>query len=785
MRRGIGMLYAVFYFAAIVRFASVDVSAEETTVAQEEKTIATDRPAQIAKPVWDLDFSRSSVGVLSNHASQQTPTALIATHTIYGRLRGDSAIEQRNIRYAGEAVGRDGTLSALRTGNSGEEIRYLNHPFRVNKAFTIETWVFIYDTAQYFHGPLMGIANGPAYGHGMSVIFQKAKWSTNGWLELRWGTGIKSDVFWHKGFAPAMWHHVAITYDGSAVSLFIDGKLSSRNESVISFSDEANALEVNCNAHRLFPNSPPPLDFKTDKLCIYPAALSASDITSIYANEKPEEKDVQNAQQVEDQLTAMRLTLPTQTSGYFRVGQPIPVLFDQTPLADELVINDHTYPVQMTLQAPAGTQPTLQFSEPGFHAIHLALHKDGSVIKQADFPIAIVPFETTDSKIGANEICETQPEVVSLGVRLGRVIADWNRIENRKGEYDWGRLDGIIKRNQTLHIETILCFTGRPRWMKCTNGSANVPQDMNAYRKLWRMLTNRYDGITLFEVWNADVPPHCLQGSFEQKLNDYTILLQAASEVIREEIPNAKILAGRIDLSDGLQLAPALNQSAAAYYDIFSVRKFSDVPFATGTSQRDIANDWASSILSAAGNPVWNTAGGVRQMPHQTLLPAPEDGRSAMIQKSWPMLMVDEHTAADFLIRDLALQLSAGIEHVILQEGPSLYGNTDSVATGLPSLQGQALAVFNSLIRNDTILTRVQGVENNVAIIRFTPQNDTHEKKGAILFSLSGVQQIQLDQLPATLANNKRLDLYGKTITPASTADNKITLTETPVYFIE
>jgi hypothetical protein len=710
-----------------------------------------------AEPVKliDLDFSRAQTGCLSNHMDSARLPATIDTFSAYGRLRGKSAIPEEGRRYATAALGRTGQLNALQLGNAGQALANIRPLFQTGKPFTLETWVYVYDVDTYFGGLVLNILRG--YKTGLRLGFGKAKWAPKGLLYLTWGTKTGSDKIHVQNFFPDKWHQIVMSYDGKQLALYVDGALTERKDAALDFTTKGAELFVG----KKFSAKDKALDFKLDLLTIYADSLSEETIKAHYTSGAPTQ--LISAER-EAKLQALKLAIPRDTYGYFQTGQTIPVLFDETSEADELVVNGakHALPLRKPVE--------LSFATPGLRNIELALTTQGNVLKQATYPVAIVPYEINSSKLGAVSLASRQPEVCALGMKLSRVVVSWAELEPQKQEYNWRRLNAVVKRNQELGAETILCLTGMPRWVKRANGSANLPADMTLYTKIWRLLASRYDGVTYFEVWNATTPGNSLKGPQAQKLQDYCVLLQAAAEAVRHEIPDAKILAGRIDTSDGLKTAASLQKNAAKWYDIFSAKNYAIAP-----AKNYRKKPWSAKLVKQTAKPVWNTAGGVQQFARVSLVPSEQAGKVQSMQKTYPIPTVGEWTGAAWQIQALALQLADGVQRVILASGPSEYASNSSATTGLPGLKGLALAVFNGLIGKKATVSWLPQAPAGVFAVRF---ENPDGRKGLILFT-SGEKAVV--KVNAQAPGSELMDLFGNSL---SLESGNLALSEQPVYLL-
>ncbi len=704
-------------------------------------------PGAMAAEGVDLDFSRAQTGCLPDKRAAERMPAVVTTFSVYGRLRGGSALPEEGKRYPAAALGRSGELNALRLGSGGQKLGNIGHVFQAGKPFAIELWAYVYDVEHYFSGSVLSVSQ--SYQHGMYVGFNKQKWALDGWLNLSWGTAEGADSLHLQKFLPEKWHHIVINYDTKSLALYADGEAAGRKDAALNFVEDRGELLVG------------PLDLKLDRLTVHTATLSEEEIKAHYTNGVPAQLFTAER---EARLTALKLKIPHESYGYFLTDQQIPVLIDATSEADELRVNGEKYVL------PRKTPVTLAFAAPGLYEIKLSLDAQGKTLKKAAYPVAVIPFEIQSSKLGACELASRQPEVVALGMRLSRVVVDWAELEPASQEYDWERLDAVMEKNRELGAETVLCLTGRPSWLKLAEGSENLPADMARFKKIVRLLVNRYAGVKYFELWNATCPGNSMKGAPEQKYQDYRVLLRTAAETVRKEVPDAIMLAGRIDIGDGIETAAWLQKNAAEWHDIFSAQKCSVDPARTYEK-----SPWSARVTRATAKPVWNTACGIQQFARATLLPSEKPAAGRPLQNTWPIPTVDEWTGAAWQIQDLALQLADGIERVILESGPSEYSPADNPTTGLPGAKGLALAVFNGLVGKGAALSRLPDVPAGVFAVHFANPGG---RKGLILFTSGKDAVIKTD---ATIPGAQLMNLFGKML-PVKAGE--IPVSAQPVYLL-
>lgn len=704
-------------------------------------------PVAEAAEAVDLDFSHAQTGCLPDKLAPGKLPAVITTFSVYNRLRGGNAIPEPGKRHPSAALGRTCELNALRLGNSGQTLGNIGHVFQTGNPFALELWVYVYDVEQYFGGSVLSISQ--SYQHGFYLGFCKAKWALNGWLNLSWGTPAGADSIHLQTFLPEKWHHLVVNYDTKHFVLYADGEEVGRKAATLNFVGDRGELLVG------------PLDLKLDQLTVYDTVLSEEEMKAHYTAGVPKQHVTTER---ESQLTTLKLQIPHNSYGYFQVDQKIPVLLDEPSEADELQVNGEKH--SLPLKSPV----TLSFATPGLYEIKLSLATKGKILKRTTYPVAIYPVKIKSSKLGAREQASRQPEVDTLGIKLNRVVVDWAELEPAKQSYDWKRLDAVMEKSREMGTETILCLTGLPNWIKLADNSANLPADISRFQKIVRLVVNRYEGITYFELWNATCPGNSLKGTSEQKYQDYRVLLRAAAETVRKQLPDALILAGHIDFSDGLETAAWLQKNAAEYYDIFSAQKYSVEP-----AQSYEKNPWSAKITRVTTKPVWNTACGIQQCARATLLPSEKPDSGIPVQNTWPIPTVDEWTGAAWQIQDIALQLADGIKRVVLETGPSEYRPVDNPTTGLPGAKGLALAVFNGLVGKDAEVSRLTDVPAGVFAIRFSTPGG---HKGLILFTSGKSTVLKMD---TSIPNAQLMDLFGKTMPPQS---GELSVSTQPIYLL-
>ncbi len=624
------------------------------------------------KPQIDIDFEQALPGRLLNKGELKCAPGVVRTTTPYGRLRQDATIPE-GTQLSGPALGRSGVWNALRLGDLPEGARI--PALRLDgKPFSLGCWVYLYDRGQDLNGTLFNYDSG--YKVGFRMEYSRAHWNRVGQLTLTYGTAESSGSLKFTQFGVKNWHQVVLTYDGTQMSLYVNGALAESKAMNLRLSPEDKRFDGE-------PERNPglfllggkwwmrgkALDYKIDELTFFDRALTAKEVADAYNAGKapPNEEPVAT------------LALKTAKYGYLAVNEAVEVEAS-VPGADTLLANGKIY--ALPLREPV----TLQFATPGLYAIKLEARAGNKVLRRAEFPVAVAAKLPTASRIGVANLTDRQPEAAALGIKLSRIRVDWAQLEPKKQEYDWTWLDSVVRRHREAGAELVIALTGRPGWAGLREGSQNLPADMELYRKLWRLLSGRYD-VKYFEV-GQEMNRNGQRGTAQQKAADYIELAKVAAEAIRAENPEAKILVGAVTGHDSGYIDAVLN--AKLDFDILSIHSDGMVP--------QLRRDWIKNLCGRAGKPVWNTVCGFRQLARSGVLPDADalNAFPASRHKNgglflWPWQCGPEEKVAAWLKQELSEQFAAGVERSILEYGPSLYYPELNYTDGAPGLLGLML----------------------------------------------------------------------------------------------
>ena len=174
-----------------------------------------------------------------------------------------------------------------------------------------------------------------------------------------------------------------------------------------------------------------------------------------------------------------------------------------------------------------------------------------AVPKSADLPessTGSIGFECLDRGLFDPDRC--YDTLAAAGVKWARCQTMWSRCEKKKGVYDFSVLDGVVENLTRRGIRPWFSVSfGNTLYMtNCYTGAAVgcVPTLYgDACRAAWcayvRALAKRYKGkVTHWEIWNEPNSAYFWQPSTPNAA-EYLELVKLTGDVIREEIPDAKI----------------------------------------------------------------------------------------------------------------------------------------------------------------------------------------------------------------------------------------------------
>lgn len=404
--------------------------------------------------IADLSFSAADPGCVPDKANPEMTPGFARTENIYGRRLGDALAVNPRLEYPRYAIGRDGKVSAVRTGNALHEVPG-SAPDAVllpdscalptNGPSTQLMWFYIYEQPDLACSVRI-IESHFGWQEGFRLDYCRAHWCRNGTISFTYGDGKGSrgiGSHTRKDILPGVWHQLAIVNDGNEFTLYLDG--DSLGTSPGNYVLRKGQLKVK------MANVADRTCFKTDCYRLYDIALTAEEVAEDWKNGQPEE----GWNSDESAAVAALPVIDKSRQGFYNVGETI-----------EVKVGDKV--VKSVSFDKTGIQ---DFEYEGRH-----------------FPLCIIPVITNSVTVGAVDLMNRQPELLALGIRKTLLRASWWSIEPEKNAYDWTGLDRAVDACVANGVTPVLLLCDEPRWY-----SENREVNQKQFEKIKAVLQARYE----------------------------------------------------------------------------------------------------------------------------------------------------------------------------------------------------------------------------------------------------------------------------------------------------
>jgi hypothetical protein len=206
-------------------------------------------------------------------------------------------------------------------------------------------------------------------------------------------------------------------------------------------------------------------------------------------------------------------------------------------------------------------------------------------------------------------------EIIASGIKWVRMSPEWGSIQPASGEYSTTtltRIDGIVNKltSNGVNVVFILCYTAPWASSMPTSPDASRYKPMNwlDWENYVNFITTRYNNkIYYWEVWNE--PDH--SGFWKNSAQDYTTLLQKASNQIQLTNVNNKVLLGGLAMMNNFGIGgffdTIMSQGAGSEFDIVNYHAYGD-----STRFRDLYNGIQSVVTKygISSKKIWVTETG-------------------------------------------------------------------------------------------------------------------------------------------------------------------------------
>jgi len=140
----------------------------------------------------------------------------------------------------------------------------------------------------------------------------------------------------------------------------------------------------------------------------------------------------------------------------------------------------------------------------------LFMNENKTINEQMIFGVSFNPEYAREMNLDAQKVFNTI--VDEWGFRYVRFSAQWNLIENNKGEYDFSELDFYMNEAVKKDLKIILAVGRKtPRWPECHLPTWAQTQDYQEYKvsllNYIKTVVNRYKNNSALEIWQIENEP--------------------------------------------------------------------------------------------------------------------------------------------------------------------------------------------------------------------------------------------------------------------------------------
>jgi hypothetical protein len=275
-------------------------------------------------------------------------------------------------------------------------------------------------------------------------------------------------------------------------------------------------------------------------------------------------------------------------------------------------------------------------------------------------------------------------------IRMTRESFDWNRLESRKGWFEWAKFDQAVEVARAHHVSLLGRLEYSASWASSAPGSAPAADrafyppsstaDFAAYAKA---VVHRYkDRVHVWEIWNEEN-----SASFWKPAplaSAYSALLKAAYAAIKAEDPTATVVMGGTAGFDRTFMDGVVAAGAWSSFDALAIHTY--VAPQPESSMMATWLDNARAYLDTKGTkPLWIT----------------EFGWSTYTGSGSSYVGVTEAKQADYTARGYLMAAKAGVRGVfayeLIENGNSTTSRLDNY--GLVELGGRQKPVYGALRR--------------------------------------------------------------------------------------
>ncbi len=682
-----------------------------------------------------------------------------------GRLPGKSAIR------SGET-----TLGLYRSGITGREFA---------QGATFAGW-FRFEPEK---GGRVLVKLGNAWNNGFVLVY------FDGLLEFRPGNQGKT-ILQVPGLAPEIWHHLAFTVEDGAAKLYVNGELKAEKPFTgaiipVKGSDYPPALPFFENSKRdatylliganpRDEKQPPRGRFHLDELAIYNRALPAETLKKLCVAGRPNTTpDAQRADfaawaKKKAVLDKIKLDIPRDTEGHFRVNEPIPAtvaLPAELAGAHTVLMEIETLtgkPVQTIRRPLAGggtLTEALRFPACGVYWLDMkVLAKDGTLVKclPEKFCLGIIP-----------------PAPARLSERNPMAYwADWEGLFHYDSPTRRMQMHGDGSHFEEVYAHYAKVIPNFRAYVWFYSTYIRPPQgDWDAGRKknhdFFTMATRRMKGKNIFAFEMTSEPSNIDVKWYVQHLADARKIFNDAG-LTQPMVPPGGSPVSIPMISDILKAGGDKYMDGISFHP-YTPEPIRDFLFNNPIEKlKEISKGYSKEFF------FWNTESGLEILPRVKYRPMT---RAEAYATRWPsreglflgwVSHLPEEESAKLVVQNVLLSLLSGYRIYTHHHVPNVFGNPSLNTVALTALSGQIINNYAGIER-----LPLAGITD---MCLFVKQTD-----GTRIAAVFSEKPTLLNFRLAPSKTYKTMDVYGNYGTMKTDAEGVLTIASTiaPFYIFD
>jgi hypothetical protein len=155
-------------------------------------------------------------------------------------------------------------------------------------------------------------------------------------------------------------------------------------------------------------------------------------------------------------------------------------------------------------------------------------------------------------KQGTHVISDTSfPSAWNAGMRYVQIPIRWAELEPAQGEYDFGFLHYLHRKNWRFNLHHVLRIFAPPAWARATGSTeTGPPNDPQVLEDLMRALVVEFGSSFTYVIWNEPNLPGEWGGGTPNAA-DYVALLHAAYQGAKSADPRARVISAGLAPTEG------------------------------------------------------------------------------------------------------------------------------------------------------------------------------------------------------------------------------------------